>query len=175
MKIIVTGYKNHGKDTFCNLLGLDWAGSSATVFDDIIFPVLKEKYGYTTMEECMENKEKHRAEMFEVISNYNTPNKARLIAEIFKEHDVYNGLRCVDELNEAKAQGLIDLVIWVDASDRLPPEANSSMTITPNDCDLVITNNTSRNDFASKVSKVAQLIKARTTMVYFANKKRFPV
>ena len=143
-KIIVTGHARHGKDTVCQLLSFsDYKFSSSSEFanEKVVFPVLSKKYGYKNLQDCFEDRHNHRSEWFDLVKQYNTPDLTRLAREIFTFNDIYCGMRNKEELTAIKATGLIDLVVWVDASSRLPIENSSSMTITEEDCDYMLDNN----------------------------------
>lgn len=143
-KLIVTGHAHHGKDTFCEMLeelfGYRSVSSSAFM-SPFIFEKIGKLYGYKNLEECWNDKKNHRKEWFDIIVEYNTPDLSRLGREIFREHEIYNGIRNITEFDALKNKGLYDLSIWIDSSERLPAENSSSMTISMEDCDLVFDNN----------------------------------
>jgi len=145
MKLIITGYKRHGKDTVCEYLrdygGFTFTSSSWYACNKFLFAALKDKYGYDSVQACFDDRDNHRQEWFEAINAYNTPDLSRLVREIFCENDIYCGLRNRDEFVSAREDGLVDLAIWVDASGRKPPESASSMTLRQEDTDLTIDNN----------------------------------
>ena len=145
MKIIVTGYGRHGKDTFCELLqemtGMKFASSSMFAAERVIFPALRHKYNYKTVTECFEDRHHHRKEWYDLITEYNTPDPTRLCREVFEQHDVYCGMRNIAELHAVQRANLVDAVIWVDASERRPSEDRLSNTIAPVDCSVVFDNN----------------------------------
>ncbi|NEN87987.1 MAG: hypothetical protein F6K48_03295 [Okeania sp. SIO3H1] len=160
MKLCVIGYGRHGKDTLCEilepLLNLEWISSSYAAAEEIVFPVLKEKYNYETVQQCFEDRSNHRSEWYELIKAYNETDKARFSRWLMARYDIYCGLRNIEELNAAKKEGLFDLVIWVDASKRMSPEDKSSCTVTEEDADIIITNNGTEEEFALKVHRLAR-------------------
>lgn len=167
LKLVVIGYAGHGKDTVCEILrdehGYTFASSSQAVAEEVIFPALKDKYGYTSVEECFADRHNHRQEWFELIKEYNTPDLARLGKLIFSKYDIYCGLRSIGELIAIKDAGLCDYVISVDALQRLrTKESTSSMTVIPwIDDDYVIENNGTLDDLKNSVSSVISLIEER--------------
>lgn len=132
MKVLILGHARHGKDTVAELLhkhaGLHFVSSSEAAGRAAVWPVLGPRYGYATFQDCFDDRAAHRQEWFELISAYNTPDKARLTREILATNDAYVGLRAADEFDAAHA--LFDFIIWVDASARLPPEGAASCTLT---------------------------------------------
>ena len=160
-KLFVLGSARHGKDTFADLLRqvipeLSFMSSSLFVAERAVYPALKERYGYTSLAECYDDRVNHRAEWKDLISGYNNGDLSRLARELFSEHDIYVGLRCIRELTAARQ--LADLSIWVDRSLVLPPELASSNTLTPQDCDIIVDNNGSLEDLAAKAERFGRVI-----------------
>ena len=143
-KLIITGHARHGKDTVCEYIRdryqLSFISSSYILLEEVIYPALKEKYNYSTKEECYEDRVNHRSEWFNLLVAYNTPDLSALGRVIFNKADIYCGLRNINEFESLKNDFQV-LTIWVDSSKRLPPEDNSSMTILSEDCDYVLDNN----------------------------------
>ena len=78
---------------------------------------------------------------YQAIKWYNAEDKSLLCREIMEEADIYCGLRDAAELNAVYNLGLVDDVIWVDASQRHEPEPASSMTVQPHHATLHLDNN----------------------------------
>jgi dephospho-CoA kinase len=145
VKLIVTGLGEHGKDTVCELLaqkGFTFKSSSEIANEFAVFPFLKDKYGYKTVEECFADRRSHRKEWADLITEYNSKDKARLGNLIFKNYDIYCGLRNIDELKAIKLSGRLIVTVWVDAMFRKGrTEDLNSISITKHDCDYIIDNN----------------------------------
>lgn len=145
MKLMVFGYKRHGKDTACEYLrdryGLTFASSSYSACEIFLFDQLKEKYGYSTVQACFDDRHNHRSEWFDAIRAYNDDDLTRLAGQIFAGNDIYCGIRNKEEFDAAKSAGMFDVGVWIDAGKRLPPEDASSMTLSMADADIVIDNN----------------------------------
>ncbi len=152
-KLIVTGNARHDKDTFCEALESIFGYkhvSSSFFMKDFVFDKIGGLYGYENSIKCWEDRVNHRKEWYDSIVEYNTPDLGHLAEDLFKEYDIYCGIRNIDEFNESKKRNLFQYSIWVDASERLPPESSSSLTISKDDCDLVFDN----NEFFDKQSKL---------------------
>jgi len=145
MKLIVFGYKRHGKDTACKYLqrryDLKYTASSAYACDTFLYDQLKGRFGYKSKRQCFEDRVNHSQLWYEAIREYNANDRARMGREIFSVHSVYCGIRDREEFEALRAAGLFDLAVWIDASDRLPPEDTDSMNVTIDDADVVISNN----------------------------------
>jgi len=83
----------------------------------------------------------HRQDWYEQIKAYNTPDGARLAREIYKNNDIYVGMRSVAELEAVHKEGLYDYSIWVDRSKHVAPESSTSCSVTRVMADYVLDNN----------------------------------
>lgn len=144
-RLVVIGYGRHGKDTVSELLaeryGYTFKSSSEYCAEHLVYPALKDLYGYHSVEECYNDRHNHRSEWYNLIADYNEQDLARLGRQILSEFSIYCGLRRREELDAIKAAGICDFVIWVDASKRLPPEDSASCTVGPDQADYIIDNN----------------------------------
>ena len=161
-RLVVIGHAGHGKDTVCELIAelysLKFISSSMAALDAVIYPALKDKYGYTSKEECFADRINHRTEWHELIKEYNAEDKTRLGRLIFSNADIYCGLRNKDELRALKQALLVDFVIWVDGSHRLPDEPISSFNITAGASDFMIDNNDTEDMLLPRVRYVMNRI-----------------
>lgn len=162
IKILVLGSARHGKDTFAELLnehfGLTFKSSSQAAADIFLYDALKDKYGYKTPEECFEDRVNHRAEWKDLICDYNKDDRAKLAKEILKNSDCYVGMRDRAEINECMKQGLFDIIVWIDASDRLPLEPADSFDIDKSCGDIIIENNQDYETFKTKVLRFGRVL-----------------
>ena len=162
VRLLVIGHARHGKDSLAEILqehfGLKFISSSQACVDIFIYSELKDKYGYKTRENCFNDRINHRQEWYELICEYNKDDKARLAKEILKYNNTYVGMRDSGEIKECLKQGLFDLVIWVDASKRLPPEESNSFNITKSDADIVVENNDTFEEFKERVLRLGSFL-----------------
>jgi len=158
-KLMVVGHARHGKDTVCEILnknfGYTFQSSSLFVAENVIYPVLKEKYGYTSVDECYNDRHNHRSEWFDLIIEHNERDASRLGREIYEEYDIYCGLRNKREFRALKNIGAFTMSIWVDRSEHLPPEEKSSMTIEEYMTDFTIDNNRDLVQLEENVNNLA--------------------
>jgi len=149
-KLLIIGNARHGKDTVCDILkqeyGYNFRSSSDFCAEKFIYAALKDKYGYTTYEQCFEDRHNHRAEWYDMIHEYCRDDYARLGREIFAENEIYCGLRNKAEFHAMKNTGVFDYAVWVDRSDHLPQEDKSSMSLEIWMADYVIDNNGTLSD-----------------------------
>lgn len=159
--LVISGMRS-GKDTFGEIMasefGLKYTASSQAAADIFIFDELKDKYKYETVDDCFNDRFNHRAEWYNLICEYNKDDKARLAKEILKYSDAYIGMRDREEIAECIKQNLFDIVIWIDASDRVPLEGSDSFNIDKSCADIIIENNSDYKSFKDKVINFGNLI-----------------
>ena len=162
-KFIVIGNARHGKDAAAELLadelGLRMISSSAFACENLIFPNLKRQYGYLTADECFLDRINHRVEWFNLISSFNTPDPAKLARDILATSDIYVGMRCASELHACLRANLADLVIWVDASQRVAQEGSGGCTVEQTMAHVVVNNNGSFEELREEVRRLAREIR----------------
>lgn len=163
VKFLVIGHGRHGKDTVGELIAkhlqVSYVSSSEFCSELFIFDTLKDAYGYQNAYECFTDRHNHRAEWYNLINEYNKDNGAKLAIEIFKQHNIYTGLRNKREWAAAKNSGCYDYCIWVDRSDVLPIEDEQSMTLEPWMADYVIDNNRSLENLQVNVLQLLERLK----------------
>lgn len=161
-RLLIIGHARHGKDTFAEYLqeiyGFTFKSSSQAAADIFIYDTLKDKYGYTSSEECFEDRVNHRKEWHDLICAYNTPDKARLAKEILSTSDIYIGMRSNAEVEECLRQNVFDLVIGV-YDYRKDEEDKSSFDINIWErADIVIPNSGTLNDLRNRVVKLQPML-----------------
>jgi dephospho-CoA kinase len=158
-KLLIIGHGRHGKDTVCDILrdnyGFQFKSSSEFCAERFIYAELKNKHGYTSYDQCYQDRHNHRSEWFDMIHAYCRDDYARLGREIFEENHIYCGLRNRAEFHAMRNTGVFDYAIWVDRSDHLPPEDRSSMNLEIWMANYVIDNNGTLEDLIRNTTKLA--------------------
>lgn len=161
-KILLIGHARHGKDYCAEILSenfnFTFASSSMAAAEIFIYDELKDKYGYTSFEECYEDRMNHRAEWYDLICEYNKDNPSRLASAILARNDCYVGMRSGKEIDACVRKELFDLIIWIDASERLPLEDKSSFDIDKSYADIIIDNNGTKEQFKKRVIKLGKIL-----------------
>jgi len=162
MKICIISHARWGKDTLGEFLlethGIKFASSSQTANDLFIFDTLKDQYGYSTVEECFEDRINHRDEWYQMICDFNRDDRTKLARCILDRADAYVGMRDLQEMESAVAEKLFDHIIWVDASKRLPPEPIESFNIPQSFADITIDNNGTLEEFKLKAWELGEFL-----------------
>lgn len=170
LNILVLGHARSGKDTVSEMLrdqrGFSFTSSSWFCAENIVFPVLSPIYGYETVEDCFHDRGNHRAEWYELISQFNTPDASALGSVIFEENNIYCGLRHRTEFFALKNSGIVDLTIWVDAALRVEDEPFDSCSVEPWMADIVIDNNRDLEALERNVYQVLEAIDHAEAEIY---------
>ena len=153
-KLLILGDARHGKDTVGTILQeeYDYKFSSSSWFcaQETIWP----NWGcavYGSIHEMFEDRVNHRVLWMQMISAYNTPDKAKTARTMIERgSDMYVGMRRADELAECRRQGIFHKVVWVDRSEHLPREVGST-DLDPSMADVILDNNGSLEDLKRNV------------------------
>jgi hypothetical protein len=160
MKILIIGHGRHGKDTVAEMIsvktGLINKSSSRAALDLVVFPAIGCEY--KNKDECFEDRVHRRTLWFDLISNFNKNDPTRLCRHLLETADIYIGMRSKAEL-EASSM-LFDLIIWVDASKRLPPEKLDSCSVTAKHAAVIIDNNSGLDSLEKSVHQLCVAINA---------------
>lgn len=166
VRLLIIGHGRHGKDCVSDILrarhGLRGVSSSEFAAQKAVFPLVADLY--PDWRAAYEDRHAHRDLWHHAIAAYNLRPGPMLAEQILEEHDIYTGMRKRDEL--ARSRHLFDLVIWVDALRRLPPEPASSMELTAADADLIVDNNGPEDALPGEVAKLAAEITERERVAF---------
>lgn len=155
LKILLMGHEGHGKNTVCQLLqknyGLSYQIASIYYAKNIIQPKLAEKYGYKNELLCWLDRHNHREEWFQLIKEYNLAHTFRTGSKIWSEFNIYSGLLDIQEYKFLRARKMFDVSIWVDASERVPSETKSTITVETYHGEHLIRNHSTRSALSRSV------------------------
>jgi hypothetical protein len=161
VRLLIIGHGRHGKDSVGEILrdryGLRSVSSSEFAARKAVFPLVSDLY--PDWRAAYEDRHAHRDLWFHAIRAYNLRPGPMLAEQILEDHDIYTGMRSRAEFE--KSRGLFDLVVWVDASHRLPPEPGGSIELRASDADWVVDNNGPPQALPGEVAKLKDEISER--------------
>lgn len=157
-RLLIIGHGRHGKDTFAELLSdtmdLQFTSSSLFVGERCVWPAWGFER-YDSFEACFDDRVNYRSTWGDLISAWNTPDKARTARTMLNEgNDMYVGMRRSDELEACLEEDLFDHIIWVDACDRLPEEPLNSMNLDSSMASIFIDNNGPESNLLTEVANL---------------------
>ncbi len=156
--LLLIGHGRHGKDSAGDILrdryGLRSVSSSEFAAQKAVFPLVSDLY--PDWRAAYEDRHAHRDLWFHAIRAYNLRPGPMLAEQILEAHDIYTGMRARDEFDRARR--LFDLVVWVDASHRLPPEPSGSMELSADDADWIVDNNGPPDALPGEIAKLADWV-----------------
>lgn len=132
---LVVGYGGHGKDAFATLLAenlrIKYCSSSHFACEKVVLPWFNINLPgkYANVQECFDDRRNNRELWHRLISDYNRPDRTRLAKEVLAEHDIYIGMRSIDELRACIDSNLFNVIFWVDGLKRQAPESGGSNSI----------------------------------------------
>lgn len=154
MKILILWKSQSGKDTLAEIWQEHfWLSfiSSSRYACKFIYPQLKDKYGYTSEEECFADRVNHRWERYDLINEYHDGDRTKMTAEILEINDCYVWMRNIEQFKACKH--MFDLIIRVNASKRLE-EKKGYVWISRQEADLSISNNWTLEQFKDKAIRL---------------------
>lgn len=154
MRLLIIGHGEHGKDSVGDILrdqyGMRSVSSSEFAAQKAVFPLVADLY--PDWRAAYADRHAHRELWFHAIRAYNLRPGKMLAEQILEANDIYTGMRSRAEFE--KSRHVFDLVVWVDASRRLPPEPGGSMELSALDAGWVINNNGAQEDLPGEVGKL---------------------
>lgn len=159
-RLLIIGHGRHGKDTVAEMIhdtmNLKFTSSSHFVAEECIWPTWG-KERYHSFDAMFEDRVNFRKTWKDLILAYNTPNKTRTASTMLaRGYDMYVGMRSIEEFRACMEIDLFDLVIWVDGSDRHPPESPESMELESPLAQYHIDNNGTLEDLNKEVLKLQE-------------------
>lgn len=154
-KLLIVGHGRAGKDTACEYLaqitGLRNAGTTSKYLAEYVAGKLG-----LSVEEAYARR--HESDAMRMVW-YNAGNELRekdptiLIRQALANGEITGGVRDREEVVRARTQGLVDLVVWI---ENRSVRSDPTVQFGPEDCDLVIPNNGSLEEFYDRLRRFAQ-------------------
>lgn len=165
-KWLILGYGRHGKDFAAEYLrdahGCQFTSSSMFAAQKVIYNSLKPILGYESFEECYEDRHNWRELWYQLIKAYNFKDKSKLAREMLEcGYNAYVGMRDDKELEQCKKDCLFDIIVWIDAEERLgTTESIESCKVSKEDAHVIIDNNGTPEDLYHQLDMLVEIVES---------------
>lgn len=149
------GHGRAGKDTACEYLSQITPLRNAGTTSKYLALYMAEKLGlpveeaYARRHESNEMRQKWKDGGDELRENGPTT----LVRRALEHGEITGGVRGLDEIIAVRAEGIIDLIVWVE-NKRVPKEP--TVMFTEEHCDIVIQNNWGLSEFYERIDRFAR-------------------
>ncbi len=151
MKILFLGHGRSGKDTaieyLAKITGLRNAGTTSIYLRKYV----AKEFGVSE-EQAYAERHQNREEWKRIGDEIRGGDPGKLLREALEVGDLTGGLRDIAEVVTAKQEKLVDLIVWVE-NRRVP--VDPTVTFSEKECDVVIQNNWSLEDFYERLDRFA--------------------
>lgn len=157
--IFVSDSKQVGKDyvaaKFLEYLDEGATPTSFILSKEIVYPILKNIYKYSSWEECYNDRDNHREEWKSILSNYG---EAKFHLKLLESSNVSIGVRDYRSLDiirkELLAKDIIPLIIFVTSNEER--QIDQTSTIEEKHCDYVFVNKKGKTNFENEFRKLVK-------------------
>lgn len=162
IKIAICGPGRAGKDTaaeyLAELLRLKYTAGTSLWAAGLVYEYFQKHAPgkYVGKRDCWHDRHNHRTLWAQVIGDYNRDDPVALYRDCLAEQNFLTGIRWRHEQQACKAAKLCDLWIYVDR----PGCDDDTNQIKPEDCDFVICNYGTLEQFEEKLRNLANVLRA---------------
>ncbi len=153
-KLMIVGMGRAGKDTAGEYLGmvtnLKFAGTTSLYLAKYV----AQRLGVSTKEAYANRHESNdmRKLWYDTGRQLRALDPGVLIRESMEFGDIIGGVRDVEEIETARRENLVDLIVWIE-NRRVPPDP--TVMFDESVCDIVIQNNGSLEEFYTRLDRFA--------------------
>lgn len=153
-RILFVGYGRAGKDEACEhvafVSGEKNAGTTSKYLTKYVARVLR-----VSEEHAYANRHHNRGLWKAIGDEVRRDDPAKLIREALAVGPISGGVRDKAELDAARRENLVDLIVWV-RNDRVP--VDPTVTFAEADCDLTVVNNGTLAEYHRKLTPLAETL-----------------
>ena len=152
MKIGICGDGRSGKDTAAEFLrdefGLRYTHGTSRWAASLVWANLNNRgFNYQTLDDCYAERHKYRKKWADIIGAFNASEPTRMYRNCLQNQDVLVGIRWRSEFLACRAANLCDAWLYISR----PGTSDPTNEITPADCDYVIRNDGTLDQFREKL------------------------
>lgn len=163
IKLGICGKGRAGKDTAAEFLStvtkLRYSAGTSFWYKDKVFSWFKENRPgiYSDAMSCWEDRHSDRDLWARLIGEFNAEDPVSAYSECLLEQDFLVGMRWRSEFEEVKRAKIVDVWLWVENNR----SSDKTCQIRAEDCDLVVLNNGTLDEYLTKLSAIAVLLARR--------------
>lgn len=159
-RILFVGHGRHGKDTACEALAKATGWRNAGTTSIYLTPYVVAEYKKLGMHHLIQDAYLHRHRNRElwrrVGDEIRKDDPALLVRESLKVGDIAGGCRGLPEILAVRRESVVDLIVWVDASKRKPPDP--TMEFGPEHADIIVDNNGTEAEFVQRLRRLGGVL-----------------
>jgi hypothetical protein len=151
-RIMVVGHSGAGKDTACEYLAkvthLRFAGTTSVYLARHVAAQLGVSY-----QEAYRTRHSNRNLWHRMGNQIRRQDPGLLIRESLEYAEITGGIRSIEEIDACRRERLVDLIVWID-NNRV--RRSASVSFDEDDCDLVVPNHGSMEEFHAHLLRWAR-------------------
>jgi hypothetical protein len=153
--VLFCGHGRAGKDTACEYLSTITPLRNAGTTSKYLCGYVAAKLGLPVEEAYRRRHESDEMRMtwFHAGNELREKGPTTLVRMALANGEITGGLRDLAEIVAAREEGVADLIVWVE-NDRVPKDP--TVKFTSRECDLVIENNCSLDEFYRRIDRLAR-------------------
>ena len=153
-RVLFVGHAQHGKDTAGETLAAATGWKNAGTTSLYLAEHVAKRLGIPAHEAYLQRRRSEADRMLwrQIGDEIRASDPALLVREALRHGSITGGCRGLPEIAAVARESLVDLIVWVDAGDRLPPDV--TMEFGPEWADVVVTNNGDEERFKQKIQRL---------------------
>lgn len=154
-KVLFCGHGRAGKDTACEFLSQCTSLRNAGTTSKYLAEYVAAKLGLPVEEAYARRHESDEMRTFwyHAGNELRTQGPTTLIRRALEHGDITGGVRDYEEIVAARTEGLVDIIVWID-NNRV--KKDPTVMFTERECDLVIPNHWSLEEFYERIERFAR-------------------
>jgi cytidylate kinase len=152
-RVLVVGHSGAGKDTACRYLAevtkLRFAGTTSVYLARYVAARLG-----VSVDQAYRSRHANRNLWHRVGNEVRRRDPGMLLRESLEHAEITGGVRGIEEIEVSRRERLVDLIVWID-NDRVAK--GSTLTFSQEDCDVVVPNHGSMEEFHRSLLRLARL------------------
>lgn len=159
-RILFVGHGRHGKDTACEVLARATGWKNAGTTSIYLTPHVVAEYQRLGLHHLVRDAYAHRhanRELWRRVGDeIRKDDPALLVKDALRVGPITGGCRGLPEIRAVRDESVVDLIVWVDASKRLPPDP--TVEFGPEWADVVVDNNGTEDAFRYKIQRLGGIL-----------------